>query len=277
MKDIFSAFKTTERPLKEDEYMKDGLIYCRKCNTPRQGTVNDPDTGDVLFHPPMKCDCQVEEEERIEREREETNRLFRIEANRQSAFKDDKLTRCTFEAADRTDAKLFSALERYCAEFEHMKSNGNGLVLYGDCGTGKTYAACCVANRLIDDGYTATVTNLIDVVNELQSTYDKQPIYDRLRRCDLLVIDDLATERDTSFMQESVFNIIDTRYRAGLPMIITTNMTLEEMDGATDMKRKRYLQRIMEKCLPIKVDHNKRTEKMFETIMDMRERMGIDE
>jgi DNA replication protein DnaC len=78
-------------------------------------------------------------------------------------------------------------------------------------------------------------------------------------------------------MQESVFNIIDTRYRAGKPMIITTNMTLAELDGATDLKRKRYHQRIMEKCLPVKVDHNKRTEKMFETIMDMRKRMGIDE
>ena len=277
MKDIFSQFNESERPLQDDEMMKDGLIYCAKCNTPRQCRVNDPETGELLFTPKIKCDCQLEEEERIQAEREETDRLFRIEANRQRAFKDDKFRKCTFDSADKTDAMLFHVCEKYCDEFDHMKSNGNGLVLHGDCGTGKTYAACCVANRLIDEEYTVLMVNLIDLVNELQSTYDKEPIYDRIRRCDLLVIDDLATERDTAFMQESVFNIIDTRYRAGKPMIITTNMTLAELDGATDLKRKRYHQRIMEKCLPVKVDHNKRTEKMFETIMDMRKRMGIDE
>ena len=66
-------------------------------------------------------------------------------------------------------------------------------------------------------------------------------------------IDDLGAERKSDFMQEQVFNIIDARYRSGLPMIITTNLTAEEMKKPTEIGQSRIYDRILERCHPVAV------------------------
>ena len=70
--------------------------------------------------------------------------------------------------------------------------------------------ACCIANALLDKGYTVKVSTFADIANRLQGTFDKESIYDDLNAVDLLILDDLNAERDTSFMQEIVFTVIDT-------------------------------------------------------------------
>lgn len=94
---------------------------------------------------------------------------------------------------------------------------------------GKTYAACEVANALIDKGYPVLVTNFARITNTIQGMYEgKQDYIDSLNEFQLLVIDDLGAERESAYMQEMVYNIIDSRYRAGLPMIYTTNISIEQ-------------------------------------------------
>ena len=86
----------------------------------------------------------------------------------------------------------------------------------------------------------------------------------------LLIIDDLGAERSTDFALEKVYNIIDSRYRAGLPMILTTNLTLKEMKEATDIRYSRIYDRIFEVCYPMeftgpswrKVEASRRFEEM---------------
>ena len=81
---------------------------------------------------------------------------------------------------------------------------------------GKSFLACCIANALIDKQVRASVTNFPRILNKLQGFgEDKQEFLDKLSRYDLLVIDDLGVERDTSYSVEQVFNVIDARSRTG--------------------------------------------------------------
>ncbi len=68
---------------------------------------------------------------------------------------------------------------------------------------------------------------------------------------DLLVIDDLGAERDSDFMLERVFEILDGRARCGKPTVYTTNLTLEQMDTPPNVQRQRIYSRAREKAIPI--------------------------
>ena len=70
----------------------------------------------------------------------------------------------------------------------------------------------------------------------------------------LLVIDDLGIERDTPYTMELVYHIIDARYRSGKPMIITTNLTMQELEHPESREKMRIYDRILECCTPVRVD-----------------------
>ena len=67
----------------------------------------------------------------------------------------------------------------------------------------------------------------------------------------LLVIDDLGSERNTDYKMEQVFEVIDSRYGAKRPMVITTNLSLKQMHFEEDIRRKRIYERIYEVCFPV--------------------------
>ena len=81
----------------------------------------------------------------------------------------------------------------------------------------------------------------------------KQEYIDELNRFSLLVIDDLASERDTEYMNEMVIDIIDARYRSGKPLIVTTNLTAQELNNPKDIRKKRVYSRLLEMCVPLEV------------------------
>jgi len=70
----------------------------------------------------------------------------------------------------------------------------------------------------------------------------------------LLIIDDLGVERSSEYTIELVYHIIDARYRSGGPMIITTNLTLNEMENPGTREKERIYDRILERCTPIRVE-----------------------
>lgn len=78
---------------------------------------------------------------------------------------------------------------------------------------------------------------------------------DSLNRYSLLIIDDLGIERNSEFALEQVFNVIDSRYRSKKPLIVTTNLTLEELNKPTDMAHSRIYDRILERCAPIRINN----------------------
>lgn len=231
-------------------YEKDGLIYCPNCHTPRQTVVTNPITGKTSK---VGCVCKCRKEEmdaeaeafkRRERER-------RIAANRYGAFDESSFSGCTFDADDGLNPDALNKARKYADNFGRFLERGHGLLLFGNVGTGKTFYAACIANHLLKEGRTVKMTKFPTLIAKMQSEGFKTDFIKALAGYDLLIIDDLGVERDSAYMQEQVYTIIDARYSAGKPIIVTTNLSADELRNPRDMNAQRIYGRIMERCLPI--------------------------
>ena len=237
---------------------EDGLLYCGKCHTKKQCRV---EILGIVKTPMCVCFCEAE---RIKREDEERKRIEferKVKDLRKMGFPDSDMQNWSFANDDLSNERITRALKNYSDNFEELRKEGKGLLLYGNCGTGKTFAACEVANALIDRGYPVLVTNFARILNTLQGSFEKQDYIDSLNRFQLLVIDDLGIERDTAFAKEQVYNIIDSRYRALLPVIITTNLSIEKIKSPDDMENSRIYDRVLERCFPIEITGGSRRRK----------------
>lgn len=230
-----------------DYYNDEGLLMCGKCNTPKQCKVNNPFIAGRVDIRYCICKCAAEA-----KAREELNR--RVARNREACFPESRMKGWTFDKDDGENVKLTTGLKNYVEKFHEFKQQGKGLLLYGDVGRGKTYGSACVANALLDEGYSVLMTDFTTIESIVSRIWDKQEYYNALSRFDLLIIDDLSVERKTEYMEQIVQAVINTRYNAGLPLIITTNLTGEELQSPSDMVYKRIFSRLYEMCIPVKVE-----------------------
>lgn len=95
-----------------------------------------------------------------------------------------------------------------------------------------------------------------DMVNRMQGNFgaDRDSYMTSLTRPELLILDDLGAERNTSFGKERVFDVINRRRLTGKPMIITTNIPIVTMQKAASLDERRIYDRILEVCVPIRFD-----------------------
>jgi DNA replication protein DnaC len=259
MVDALEARAAQSIKAEEGDYIgEDGLLYCHKCNTRKQTEVNILGT---IRRPMCMCKCQAARRAAEEEEYERRKFEERVKEMRRMGFPEAEMRNWTFANDDLTNEQITKAAQRYVDNFSELRKTGKGLLLYGNTGTGKTYTACEIANALIDKGYPVLVTNFARILNTLQGTFEKQEYIDSFNNFQLLVIDDLGIERDTAYAKEQVFNIIDSRYRSGLPMIITTNLTMEKIKNPEDIENRRIYDRILERCFPIEVGGSSRRRK----------------
>ena len=257
----------------DGDYIKDGLLHCGKCHTPKQCKV---EAFDKTFYPKCLCKCEKEREAKEKEEAERRDLMERIKRYRKMGFPESQMQFWTFANDDQSRPKLTEMAKRYVNNFDTFYKEGKGLLLHGDVGTGKTYIACMIANALIDKGYPVLVTNFARILNTLQGTFEKQEYLDSLNQFKLLVIDDLGVERDTGFAKEQIFNIIDSRYRAGKPMIITTNLTMQRLATDTELSDKRVYDRIIERCFPVEVSgESRRVKKLINSREEMKNLLGL--
>ena len=100
------------------------------------------------------------------------------------------------------------------------------------------------------------MTNFSAILNDLTASFEGRNEYiERLCRFPLLIIDDFGMERGTEYGLEQVYNVIDSRYRSKKPLIITTNLTLSELNNAADIAHKRIYDRILERCIPVRINN----------------------
>ena len=253
---------------------EDGLLYCGKCNTKKQ--VEFTIFGKVR-RPMCLCKCEQERLEKEEAERKKREFEEKVKRYRRLGFPESDMHKWNFENDDQSNPKLAGIMQRYVDNFLELRKQGKGLLLHGSVGTGKTYAACEAANALINKGYPVLVTNFARITNTIQGMYEgKQEYIDSLNEFQLLVLDDLGAERDSAYMQEMIYNIIDSRYRAGLPMIITTNISIEQIKKTDNMERMRIYDRILERCFPVEVTGGSRRRQIVrDNYKNMKELLGI--
>lgn len=110
------------------------------------------------------------------------------------------------------------------------------LALFGRSGTGKTHLAAAIANRCIERGQPALFIVVPDLLDHLRAAYrpDAEEPYDRLfeqvRNAPLLVLDDLGAQATTPWAAEKLYQIVNYRYNAQLPTVVTSSMALDQLD-----------------------------------------------
>lgn len=233
------------------DYKQDGLWYCGKCRTPRQqwaDGVSEPVT--------INCKCREEESRRRTAAEKEAALRARIERNRERGIKEPALRSLTFAVDNGHDATASRLCKKYAENFDKVSPEGFGLLLTGNVGSGKTFYACCIANAVIDSGRTAIFTKTTDLIYAMSANYnygrDRANIIDRLRGCDLLVLDDIGAEKNTEASNEALFTVIDARYTDKKPLVVTTNLSPADIKNPAVMERRRIYDRLA-RCTPVNI------------------------
>ena len=180
----------------------------------------------------------------------EFERMQRLNMLKSLCFEDHALYSWTFDKDNGKNPVMKKARD-YIEKWSDALSSNTGLVLWGDVGTGKTFFAACIANALVEQNVSVKMTNFSTILNDLFAESDKNKYLDRLNKHSLLIIDDLGIERGTEYALEQVYNVIDTRYKSGKPLIVTTNLTLDELKAPTDIPHKRIYDRVLGMCVPV--------------------------
>lgn len=241
----------------EGDYIgKDGLLYCGVCRTKKQTRLPASDfTGGREIIVPCICKCKVEENKRKEEEEKKRQEMQRLERLKASSLMDAKLKAARLDGyqVDGDNQKIYNLAGNYVKRFDEMYEKRQGLLFWGTVGTGKSYTAACIANELLDQMIPVVMTSFVKILQNIQGNPDEEErIMAGLNVAKLLIIDDLGAERSTDYALEKVHNIIDSRYLSGKPLILTTNMTLKDMQESEDIRYRRIYDRIFEMCFPVR-------------------------
>ena len=201
---------------------------CERCGG-RGWYTPDVPVGHSDFGRVFNCYCQ---QRRLDEERH--TRLLRY-SNLAS------LTRFTFESLnaqgpsdDPESQKLFGQAQEAALEF--AESPSGWLELHGPHGTGKTHLAAAIGNRCIERGHVVLFVHVPDLLDHLRASFGPSSevsysdLFEQVRTTPLLVLDGLGSHSTTAWAQEKLRQIVNHRYDAQLPTVVTTSGPPEEMD-----------------------------------------------
>lgn len=237
--------------MKESEFKE--LKCCGNC-----GEFVEKDIVIVGKKLRVKVLCSCKKDEKIAKEKKQADAEKQIRLNQifTNSLMDKQFFDSNFVNWDRCKGndKIYNISIRYSKNFKQMKKENVGLLFYGAPGNGKTFASCCIANYLLKQFIPVICVGVNSLLQRIQNTYNSYGkegelnIIRALANADLLIIDDLGVEQKTEWSVTRIYNIIDSRYRNGLPTIITTNLSLTEIE---DKYSKRTYDRLIEMCTPV--------------------------
>ena len=229
--DILRRLGTTRRVSGHDlppDRPDNGKSGCEICGG-RGWFTSDVSAGDPDFGRIISCECR---QDQLEQER--LNRLLRYSNL-------GHLTRFTFETlrpagrSERSQDRL--TFQAACEKAREYAEEPRGwLVITGPHGLGKTHLAAAIANRCIETGRPVFFVHVPDLLDHLRSGFAPSAevsygnLYEQVTGAPLLVLDGLGAQSSTSWAQEKLQQIMNHRYNAELPTVITTAAGMDEID-----------------------------------------------
>ncbi len=240
----------------------DGELHCKLCGGLRSKSLEDKTRYFLSYNSDDKgvkqirimCPCQADA---IEREKEEERKLARIEEiNRivSNSLLGERYVHSNFsdfetEGLDPTISFTKRTVMRYCEKCNDVVMKNNlGLYIYGPTGTGKTEIMACMANELMRKHLkTCLFTSLRELSKQIRATFSSRKkteldIFRAIDSVDFMFIDDIGYEvlqnnKEDNWLQEKVYDIINTRYNANKPTIFCSNYSLLELCESRGMQR----------------------------------------
>ena len=243
----------------KEEYIKDNLIYCKNCNTPRM-------CFGITKMVRCICDCEAEKIEKAKERERQKEKQIAIDKIRKTSLLGEKYKDVSFSNTDTSNEdfkKIFSRCKKYCEVADQVLKKGIGIYLFGNKGTGKSRLTACMANELINNYYTVLYTNFSEISKYIRCSFGKAgeteyEFLDKLSSIDFLFIDDLGTELVTKndqdlWLQEKVFEVVNKRYNNNKPIIFTSNYSLRQLIEERGIADK-TIDRINEMCELMKLE-----------------------
>ena len=148
------------------------------------------------------------------------------------------LRACQFE--NFADVGNDSLMRAYEAAWSFAMEPHGWLVLAGVVGCGKTHLAAAIKNERDKHGLQTLFRTAPDLLDYLRNTYapDSKITYDRgfdaIRNADVLILDDYGSHSSTPWAEEKLFQLLNHRFNARLPTVITTNQPLERTSAVSN-------------------------------------------
>ena len=236
----------------EQDYFigEDGLKHCSICEEPIETIVKWP-WGDKKEACMCKCRSKVYEADRATF-RTDTTGLQILRYTNINKQLNPSITGATFENDNGSQPKL-SFCREYAKNFADKLKRGSGLILLGPCGTGKSFGAACILNSVLNQGYRALMISIEKIAEQAEHAglEGKGEYFDELMNIPLLIIDDLGTARETEYMMEITNRVVSDRDKSMKPLIITTNISYEEIKNPKTDEWARIWSRINSRSIPI--------------------------
>lgn len=182
----------------------------------------------VLFS--YSCRCEYEERMQVFSSRENEEQKLLVAKLFREARIPKRYEGCSLESFEVTDGNrvAYRAVSEYVKNLGENVKNGQGLVLYGPAGTGKTHLAVAILRRATGLGYSALFQNAPELMYRFNATYTtgdtEEELIRVLRNVHVLVLDDLGKGKWTEKVEERIYVVINARYSEMHPTIVTTNL-----------------------------------------------------
>lgn len=210
--------------------------YCGKVVPKFSFTLTSSKGVPKVFTVQPACKCEAEAYDRgilevVERkEKNEIERKFAI-SSLGDRFAESRFD--TFQARNGAE-KAYTYAKQYAQSFPDY--GGDGLLIWGEPGNGKSHLAAAVCHTVKEKGYIPVFQSVPELLERIRHTFSgrknaesERGIMDALLECDLLVLDDIGAEKVTDWVQDILFRIVDGRYRQKKPILYTSNLRPSEL------------------------------------------------
>ena len=135
------------------------------------------------------------------------------------------------------DAFVVKRVRDFCERLDENLDSGRGMWFFGSSGTGKTTLAMLISRTALESGRSVAIYSLPKLLSRIRQTYDAEigeqsysQFFERLASVDLLHLDDLGVEKQTEWVLEQLYALINERYERQRSLIVTSNLEDDELE-----------------------------------------------